>query len=61
MGAFDVEVLYLARKLGFKIKEVSVTWRYVKTTRLNPVSDSIKMVIDVIKVRVNDVRGLYKV
>jgi len=61
MGAFDVEVLYLAKKLGFKIKEVSVTWTYVKTTRLNPLSDSIRMVIDVIKVRINDVRGLYKV
>lgn len=61
MGAFDVEVLYLARKLGFKIKEVSVTWTYVKTTRLNPISDSIKMVLDVVKVRLNDMRGLYKV
>ncbi len=61
MGAFDVEVLYLARKMGFKIKEVSVTWTYVKTSRLNPLSDSIKMVRDVLKVRVNDMRGLYKV
>ena len=60
MGAFDVEVLFLARKLGYKIKEVSVTWTYVKTSRLNPLSDSIKMVSDVLKVRINDLRGLYK-
>jgi len=61
MGAFDVEVLYLARKLGFKVKEVSVTWTYVKTTRLNPAADSIKMVFDVLKVRFNDLRGLYEI
>ena len=61
MGAFDVEVLFLARKLGFKIKEVSVTWTYVQTSRLNPLSDSIKMVMDVIKVRVNDLKGIYKI
>ena len=61
MGAFDVEVLFLARKLGYKVKEVSVTWTYVKTTRLNPLGDSIRMVFDVLKVRINDFRGLYKI
>lgn len=61
MGAFDVEVLYIARKLGYKIKEVAVTWTYVKTTRLNPITDSIKMVMDVMRVRINDMRGLYNI
>ncbi|MFC1722347.1 dolichyl-phosphate beta-glucosyltransferase [Patescibacteria group bacterium] len=60
MGAFDVEVLYLARKLGYKVKEVSVPWTYVKTTRLNPIVDSFRMAIDVIRVRLNDIKGLYK-
>ncbi len=60
-GAFDVEVLFLARKLGYKIKEVPVVWTYVKTTRLNAMSDSFKMAIDVIKVRLNDLKGLYKI
>jgi len=55
-----VEVLYLAKKLGFKVKEVPVTWMYVKTQRINPIKDSVKMALDVLKVRVNDIRGLYK-
>jgi len=59
LGAFDVEVLYLARKQKFKIKEVPVVWTYVKTTRLSPFADSIKMALDVLKVRLNDLRGLY--
>lgn len=58
-GAWDVEVLYLARKLGYTIKQVPVTWVHVKTTRINPLKDSVKMALDVIKVRINDVRGRY--
>jgi len=59
-GAWDVEVLYLARKLGYNIKQVPVTWVYVKSKRLNPVRDSFKMARDVIKVRINDLEGKYK-
>ncbi len=61
LGAWDVEVLYLARKLKYKIKEVPVIWTFVKTTRLNFFETSIKMVRDVIKVRINDIRGVYKI
>ena len=60
LGAFDVEVLYLAKKLGYKIKSLPVTWTYVKTTRLNPVFSSYNMAKDVFKVRINDLRGAYK-
>jgi glycosyltransferase involved in cell wall biosynthesis len=60
LGAFDVEVLYIARKLNFKIKEAAVTWTYVRTTRLRVFHTSIKMVRDVINVRINDFRGVYK-
>lgn len=60
LGAFDVEVLFLAKKMGYKVKQVPIVWTYVKTTRLNPLSDSIKMVKDVIKVRINYFKGIYK-
>jgi dolichyl-phosphate beta-glucosyltransferase len=58
-GAFDVEVLFLATKMGYKIKEVPVIWTYVKTTRLSPVTDSIKMLKDIILVRINFMKGKY--
>ncbi|OGC70080.1 hypothetical protein A2415_00585 [candidate division WWE3 bacterium RIFOXYC1_FULL_39_7] len=60
-GAFDVEVIYLARKFGYKIKEVPVIWHYVRTTRFNFVENSYKMARDVLKIRLNDAKGLYKV
>lgn len=59
LGAWDIEVLFIARKLGFSIKAVPVIWTHVKTTRLSPLSDSLKMALDVIKVRLNDLKGKY--
>lgn len=59
MGAYDVEVLYIALRHGYKIKEVPVIWKYVKTSRLAPITDSLSMVRDVIKIRLNGTKGLY--
>lgn len=58
--AFDVELLFIAKKHGYKIKEVPIAWHHVATTRVNPIKDSIKMFKDVIKVRLNDLKGVYK-
>jgi len=58
-GAWDVEVLYLAKKLGYNVKQVPIVWTHVKTTRVSPVRDSIKMGFDVLKIRLNDLMGLY--
>ena len=57
---FDVEVLYLGLKWGYKIKEVPVKWYYSPGTKVNPVKDSYRMFKDIVKVRMNDVRGLYR-
>jgi len=60
LGAFDVEVLFLARKLGYKIKEVPVVWYYTETQKLDPFRDSIRMARDVLRVRLNDLKGVYR-
>ncbi|OQA13232.1 MAG: Undecaprenyl-phosphate mannosyltransferase [bacterium ADurb.Bin363] len=49
--SFDVEVLYLAYKFGFKIKEVPVIWLDSPTSRINPFIDPLKMFLDVLKIR----------
>jgi glycosyltransferase involved in cell wall biosynthesis len=59
LGSYDVEALYIARKLKYKIKEVPVTWTYVKTTRLSHIRDSIKMAWDVLRIKVNGILGKY--
>ncbi|MDO8488372.1 MAG: glycosyltransferase [bacterium] len=60
MGAFDVEALFLARKLGYRIDQVPVEWvRYV-SNRLNIWTEPIKMVRDTFKVRLYDILGKYE-
>ena len=59
-AGFDVELLFIAENLGYKIKEVPVDWLYVETRRVNPLKDSIAGVIDLIKIKIKDLRGEYK-
>lgn len=56
---FDVELLYLARKLGFRAVEVPVRWNHSQATRVSMLRDSIDMFLDLWRVRRNDWRGLY--
>lgn len=58
--AFDVEILYLARKLGFKIKEVPIRWIDSPRSTISPIGDSLRMFRDILQVRLNDWRGFYK-
>ncbi len=48
---FDVEILYLASRLGMKICETPVEWYNDERSKVNPITDSFKMLIDIIKVR----------
>ncbi len=57
--AFDVEVLLLAHKRGYRVKEVPVEWYYGENTKVNPARDSIRMLKDILQVRWNDWRGVY--
>jgi len=56
---FDVEVLYLASKYGFSVKEVPVRWSDSPRTTVKLMRDSIKMFLDLLKIRYNDIRGRY--
>lgn len=58
--SFDVEMLYIAKKLGYKIKEVPIQWFNSPNSRVNPIKDSMKMFIDLLKIRFNDLIGKYK-
>jgi len=57
---FDVEVLYICHKKGFRIVEVSVNWTDVPGTKVRLIRDSLRMFKDVVKIRLNDWRGIYQ-
>jgi len=60
-AGFDIELLYLAQKHGFKIKEVPVTWLYVETRRVSPIKDSFEGLFDLLRIKLNSLSGKYKV
>jgi len=49
--AFDVEALMLAQKLGFKVREVPVTWYHAPNSKVSPFTDSTRMFADVVRLR----------
>ena len=58
-AGFDVELLYIAQKMGYRIKEVPVNWLYVETRRVNPAKDSIDGLIDLIRIKLKALKGIY--
>ena len=56
---FDPELLYLARKFDFVVKEVPVAWSHREGTRIQPLRDGIRMLGEVFKIRWNALRGRY--
>ncbi|MEM4230350.1 MAG: glycosyltransferase [Candidatus Pacearchaeota archaeon] len=59
-AGFDVELLFLAQKMKFKIKEVPVDWLYVETRRVSPLKDSVDGLLDLIKIKLNSLKGIYE-
>ncbi len=57
--SFDVEVLYIARKRGYRLVEVPINWYYKANSRINPIQDAINMFLEVLKIRINAWKGLY--
>ena len=54
---FDVESLYIASRLGYRIKEVPVTWANSPETKVRALRDSTRMFMDLLKIRARH-RGL---
>jgi hypothetical protein len=59
-ASFDVEMLFVAKKMGYKIKEVPVQWHYVGTKRVDAVKESYRALRDMVILRINAHKGLYK-
>ena len=57
--AFDVELLFIAQRRGYRIVEVPIDWYYRANSRINPIKDAIDMVKEVLRIRVNGWRGRY--
>jgi len=57
--SFDVEVLYIAKKLGYRILEIPVKWNHAEGTKVNMFRDPVKMFTSLFLIRLDDLRGRY--
>ena len=56
---FDPEILFIARKLGYKIVEVPVTWGQDERSRISYLKDGTQMLKEMYQIRKNSLRGRY--
>lgn len=57
--SFDAEVLFIARKLGYRITEVPIDWTFNADSRVRLVQDSLRMAFDLLEIRIKSARGRY--
>jgi dolichyl-phosphate beta-glucosyltransferase len=51
--AYDVEILALAKKMGYSIKEVPIRWINSPESRVDPLKDSLRMLVDLVRIRLS--------
>ena len=57
--AFDIEVLYIARLRGLRVREVPIEWHFRRDSRVRMFRDSFGMLGEVLRIRARARRGLY--
>jgi dolichyl-phosphate beta-glucosyltransferase len=57
--SFDVELLVMAQRGSYRVVEVPVNWTHQPGSKINLVTDSLRMLADLVRIRRNCVRGVY--
>jgi dolichyl-phosphate beta-glucosyltransferase len=57
--SFDVELLYIARRRGYRIIEIPIPWYFNPESKVRVVNDSLRMGLDLISIRMKGARGIY--
>ena len=57
--SFDLEVLYLAQKLGYRIAEVPVNWVNSPGSKVDATKEVRRFLRDLVAIKLNDMRGVY--
>ncbi len=58
--AFDVELLFLASRMGLAIREVPVEWHNSPRSTVRLFQDSTRMFLDIVRIRFNYMTGTYR-
>jgi dolichyl-phosphate beta-glucosyltransferase len=56
---FDPEILFLAKRNGLRVAEIPVRWSHDSATKVNVVADGVRMLLELLLIRWNAIRGCY--
>ncbi len=56
---FDPEILFVALKRGYSVREVPVTWGHDERSRISYLRDGLKMLQELVFIRWNAMAGVY--
>jgi dolichyl-phosphate beta-glucosyltransferase len=56
---FDVELIFIAQKRGYKIKEVPITWYFDADSRMRLIQDSLHILVEIWEIRRNWRKSVY--
>ena len=57
--SFDIELLYIARRHGYRIKEIPIHWYHFSDSKVNALRDAVRMIQDIFRIHSNAQRGMY--
>ena len=57
--SFDIELLFVASRLGYRILEVPIHWYYRPESKVSTVPDALRLLGDIFLIRANARRGIY--
>ncbi len=57
--SFDLEVLYLARRMGIRVTEVPVQWYDAPGSKVDSAKVAVRFLQDLVRIRVNAAKGRY--
>jgi dolichyl-phosphate beta-glucosyltransferase len=57
--SFDIELLYIARRHGYRIVEIPIHWYHFSDSKVSALRDSVHMIQDIFRIRANARRGVY--
>jgi dolichyl-phosphate beta-glucosyltransferase len=57
--SFDIELLYIARRHGYRILEIPIHWYHFSDSKVSALRDSVRMIQDIFRIRANARRGIY--
>jgi glycosyltransferase involved in cell wall biosynthesis len=57
--SFDIELLYIARRRGYRILEIPIHWYHFSDSKVSALRDAVHMIQDIFRIHANARRGAY--